>query len=335
MTSLQRTSPPRGEGPLLISIVGPTAAGKTSLAIAMAQALDTEIISADSRQFYRDIPIGTAQPTAEERAMVPHHFVDFIGLEQPYNAGRFAQDAVPWLEAFFARRMDEGRSPVAVVVGGSGLYIQALQDGLDDMPPADAQIRKALNDLHAASGLAPLLAELEEKDPVHFATVDRSNPHRVIRALEVCRSSGETYSSFRKKQEERRTLNPGGWTRNSDRPWDTLTVGLGGPRTFLHDRINARALSMLEAGWLEEARRVKHLREVNALRTVGYPALFDVLDNKMDMDTAVRRIQETTRQFARRQLTWFHRQPGVCWVDARQPERGLDLVQAFMRHGQV
>ena len=319
---------------MLISIVGPTAVGKTSLSIALARSLNAEILSADSRQFYRGIPIGTAQPTADERAQAPHHFVDFLSLEEEYNAGRFAADAVPWLEQHFAQRQTKGLPPVAILVGGSGLYTQAVQDGFDDMP-ADPEIRKALNARHAAQGLAPLLEELERLDPEHRRTVDPANPHRVIRALEVCRASGQTYTAFRKQQADARGVFPGGWTRSKGRPWDTLTIGLGAPRSFLHDRINARVHQMMEAGWMDEASAVLHLRHVNALRTVGYPQLFDVLEGHMDMTTAVQKIQEATRQFARRQLTWFHRQAGVHWVDARRPEDAVNLALDFVQHGEI
>lgn len=319
---------------MLISIVGPTAVGKTGLSLALAQAFNAEIVSADSRQFYRGIAIGTAQPSAEERALAPHHFVDFLSLDEEYSAGRFASEAIEWLQGYFERRSAQGLPRVAILVGGSGLYTQAVQDGFDDIP-ADPKVRAALNAQHAAEGLAPLLEELEQLDPEHRKMVDPSNPHRVIRALEVCRTSGQTYTALRKQQSERRHCHPGGWSRSSGRPWDTLTIGLGAPRSFLHDRINARALHMVDSGWLEEARAVIHMRHVNALRTVGYPALFEVVEGTMDMDTAIRRIQETTRQFARRQLTWFHRQSCVQWVDARQPERAVSLVHDFLRHGSL
>ncbi|MCH1581764.1 MAG: tRNA (adenosine(37)-N6)-dimethylallyltransferase MiaA [Flavobacteriales bacterium] len=334
MTSQKSHFKKRDAAPLLISIVGPTAVGKTSLSIALAQSLGAEILSADSRQFYREIPIGTAQPTELERAQAPHHFVDFLPLEEEYNAGRFAAEAVPWLEQHFAQRQSHGLAPVAILVGGSGLYTQAMQDGFDDMP-ADPDIRKELNALHATEGLAPLLEELERRDPEHRRVVDPANPHRVIRALEVCRASGQTYTAFRKQQADTRVVHPGGWTRSKGRPWDTFTIGLGAPRAFLHDRINTRVLHMMEAGWLDEARAVRHLRHVNALRTVGYPQLFDVLEGQMDMTTAVQRIQEATRQFARRQLTWFHRQAGVNWVDARRPEDAVNLALDFVQHGEI
>ncbi|MCH1575219.1 MAG: tRNA (adenosine(37)-N6)-dimethylallyltransferase MiaA [Flavobacteriales bacterium] len=334
MNPLRGHIQPRGDAPLLISIVGPTAVGKTGLSIALAKALSAEIVSADSRQFYRGIPIGTAQPTADERAEAPHHFVDFLALDEEYSAGRFASEAVAWLKGHFESRAAQGLPKVAIMVGGSGLYTQAVQEGFDDIP-ADPAVRAALNAQHASEGLLPLLEELQKLDPEHRKTVDPSNPHRVIRAVEVCRISGQTYTALRKQHAARRQCNAGGWTRSAGRPWDTLTIGLGAPRGFLHNRINERALHMVEAGWLEEARQVAHMRHVNALRTVGYPPLFDVLEGSMDMDTAVRRIQETTRQFARRQLTWFHRQAGVHWVDARQPERAVALVQNFMRHGSI
>lgn len=319
---------------MLISIVGPTAVGKTGLSIAIARALGAEIISADSRQFYQGIPIGTAQPTPEERSQAPHHFIDFLPLERGYSSGRFAHDAVPWLEDHFERRRDQGQPEVAILVGGSGLYTQAVQDGLDDIP-SDPAVRATLNAQHAAQGLAPLLEELERLDPEHRRAVDASNPHRVIRAVEVCRISGRSYTSFRKQQADLRKAHSGGWTRSRQRKWDTLTLGLGAPRPWLHERINERTLAMIAAGWLEEVQSVHHLKELNALRTVGYPQLFDVLEGRMELDMAITKIQEATRQFARKQLTWFHRQSGVHWVDARHPERAIELALDFIRHGHV
>lgn len=334
---MTRISPQRrrdGSTPLLITVVGPTAAGKTGLAIRIAQALDAHILSSDSRQFYREIPIGTAQPTRAERRQAPHHFVDFLSIHQDYSSGRFEADAAQWLTDHFAERVEQGRRPVAVMAGGSGLYVQAVHGGLDAMPSSPAE-RDALNAQHAEHGLAPLLEELAQRDPDHYAVVDRNNPHRVIRALEVCRATGGSYSGLRKQNASQLAVYEGGWARHARRPWDTLTLGLGAPRDFLHDRIDRRVLDMMDLGWLEEARSVLPHRHLNALKTVGYPQLFDVLEGQTDMDTAIRKIQEATRQFARRQLTWFHRQPDVHWVDARRPEDGLAVVQTLMKDGRL
>ncbi len=315
-------------------MVGPTAIGKTELAIRIAEALSTDILSSDSRQFYREIPIGTAQPTAEERARAPHHFVDFLSIHDAYSSGRFEEDVTTWLASHFADCRTQGRPKVAVMAGGSGLYVQAVHHGLDDIP-ADPDVRTALNAVFAQDGLPPLLAELERLDPQHFAAVDRNNPHRVIRALEVCRCTGQPYSELRRQLRDELTVHPGGWARHRRRPWDTLTIGLGGPRDWLHERIGRRAKWMVQAGWLEEAERVMPHRDLNALKTVGYPQLFDVLEGRMDLDTALLKITEATRQFARRQLTWFHRQPDVHWIDARDLNRGVDLALHFVRHGHV
>ena len=324
----------RASGPLLITVVGPTAIGKTRLAIEIACALNAEILSSDSRQFYREIPIGTAQPTAEERAMAPHHFVDFLSIHQDYSSGQFEGDAARWLQGYFKERIEQTQPPVAVMAGGSGLYVQAVHAGLDEIP-SNPEVRAELNSVFENEGLAPLLAELKLKDPKHHAAVDPSNPHRVIRALEVCRCSGQPYSTFRQTQESQLKVHHGGWARHERRPWDTLTIGIGAPREFLHDRINRRVHTMLDQGWLKEAEQVIPHRELNALKTVGYPPLFDLLEGKTDMDTAIRKIQETTRQFARRQLTWFHRRPDVQWVDARQPQSGVDLAIQFVRNGHL
>ena len=326
--------PRRAEAPLLITVVGPTAIGKTTLAIRIAQAIGVEILSSDSRQFYREIPIGTAQPTREEREAVPHHFIDFLSVTEDYSSGRFESDAVAWLAGHFEDRRKNGLPQVAVMAGGSGLYVQAIHSGLDEIP-SDASIRAELNAVHAAEGLSPLLAELADRDPVHHGEVDHSNPHRVIRALEVCRCSGQPYSEFRKSESDLRVLHEGGWSRHARRPWDTLTLGIGAPRKHLHDRINRRTRLMMEQGWLGEAESVLIHRHCNALKTVGYPQLFDVLEGRMEMDMAIRKIQEATRQFARRQLTWFHRQRDVHWVDARRPDDGLALVHQFLDHGHI
>lgn len=326
--------PKRAEAPLLITVVGPTAIGKTSLSIRIAQAIGAEILSSDSRQFYREIPIGTAQPTLDEREAAPHHFIDFLSVTDDYNSGRFESDADAWLLNHFERRKKRGAPQVAVMAGGSGLYVQAVQAGLDAMP-SDEGIRGELNALFASEGLGPLVAELKMLDPAHHRTVDLANPHRVIRALEVCRCSGQPYSEFRKSQDDLKTIHPGGWARHIRKPWDTLTLGIGSPRDFLHDRINRRTHVMMDQGWLREAEAVMAHRNCNALKTVGYPQLFDVLEGQMDMDTAIRKIQEATRQFARRQLTWFHRQRDVHWIDARRPDDGLFLVHHFLQHGHV
>ena len=326
--------PKRAEAPLLITVVGPTAIGKTSLAIRIAQAIGAEILSSDSRQFYREIPIGTAQPTIHERASAPHHFIDFLSVTDDYSSGRFETDAVAWLSDHFAARRQSGLPQVAVMAGGSGLYVQAVQSGLDAMP-SDDMVRNELNAIYASDGLAPLLAELKRLDPVHHEQVDLANPRRVIRALEVCRCSGQPYTQFRRSQADRKTIHPGGWGRHIHRPWDTLTLGIGSPRDYLHDRINRRTHLMLEQGWLREAETVMAHRNCNALKTVGYPQLFDVLEGRTNMDTAIRKIQEATRQFARRQLTWFHRQQDVHWIDARRLDDGLSLAQQFIQHGHV
>lgn len=332
--------------PLLVTVVGPTAIGKTATAIAVARALGTEIISSDSRQFYREIPIGTAQPTAAERAAVPHHFVDFLSVREPYSSGRFEHEALGFLDEFFSSGRAGADSPagrpVAVMAGGSGLYVKAVHEGFDPMPSSDA-VRAELN-AEAASGgsgegFAALLAELERCDPEHFGLVDRLNTHRVIRALEVIRVSGKAYSSFRKQAQEAVHHDAGGWSRSARRGFDTLTLGLGAPREVLHERINARTLAMLEAGWVEETRavmKIEGFEKLNALQTVGYPPLFAHLRGELSLEEATVRIQETTRQFARRQLTWFHKVPNVHWLAFENgPAEAVALVQKFLRDGQL
>jgi tRNA dimethylallyltransferase len=327
-----------GERPLLVSVVGPTAIGKTATAIAVAQALGTEVISSDSRQFYREIPIGTAQPTAAERACVPHHFVDFLSVQDRYSSGQFEREAVEFLDGFFSSEragadLPAGR-PVAVMAGGSGLYVKAVHEGFDPMPSSD-EVREALN----AENFDGLLAELERLDPEHYGLVDRNNKHRVIRALEVIRVSGKTYSSFRQSAQEAVHHDAGGWSRSVRRSFDTLTLGLGAPRAVLHERINARTTEMLAAGWLEEARalmEIEGFEQLNALQTVGYPPLFAHLRGELSLANASERIQETTRQFARRQLTWFHKMPNVHWLAFEDgPAQAVALVEKFLRDGEL
>jgi tRNA dimethylallyltransferase len=282
----------------LIVVCGPTAAGKTSVAIALAKAFRTEVISADSRQVYRELPIGTAQPTAAELAEVPHHFIASRSIQEDYSAGMYADDALALLQRLFAQH------DVVVMCGGTGLYIKAVCEGLDEVPPADPAVRDALTAQWKAEGLEALLVRLQALDPIHYARMDRQNPQRVIRALEVCLISGRPFSSFHTQLPQ-------------SRAFETIKLGIDVPKRQLDARIASRTDSMMAAGWLNEARVVLPYRHFNALNTVGYKELFDHLDGKTTLSEAVGLIKLHTAQFAKRQLTWFRKDASVKWMSAR------------------
>ncbi len=286
----------QSEKPLLVTILGPTAIGKTSRAIAVAKALGCEIINADSRQIFRGMPIGTAQPTAAERATVPHHFVDFVEVEEYYSAGQFEIDALQWLDQYFQTHK------TAVMVGGSGLYIKAVLEGLDNMP-TDLSIREALNERLEQSGLESLANQLQLLDPLHAKKMDLKNPQRVIRALEVCLVSGKPFSSFHKRD-------------TAARNFDVLTIGLEMNRSELICRINARVDDMVSAGMRDEALTLHPKAKLNALQTVGYREWFECFDGHCSEDDAIDRIKVHTRQFAKRQMTWFKKMENIRWANA-------------------
>ena len=290
---------------VVVSVVGPTASGKTELAIALAQTLGTEIVNADARQVFRGMPIGTAQPTAEERAAAPHHLVDVLEPTKLYSAGTFEEDAVPLLSQLCSTR------GAAVLAGGSGMYVKAALQGLDALP-ADTTLRGQLNDQVRTEGLAPLLARLEQLDPAHVAAMDTSNPQRVVRALEVCIVSGRPFSSFHS-----------GTVKH--RPWHVVSVGLDPDRTELRARIARRAHAMMAAGWLDETKALLPHRDANALNTVGYKELFQHLDGTLSLEEAVELVITRTRQFAKRQMTWFKKDPSTTWFayDASTREEAM------------
>ena len=295
-------------GGVVVSIVGPTASGKTELAIEVANRLGTEIVNADARQVFKGMAIGTAQPTAEERAAAPHHFIDFLEPESLYSAGAFEADAVPVLTSLC---MQKG---AAVLAGGSGMYVEAALRGLDNLP-ADLAVRKVLNARLASGGLDPLLAELKQLDPAHAEKMDVNNPQRVVRALEVCLSTGAPFSSFHKDQDK-------------ERPWRVVSIGLRPDRALLRERIAERAERMMAQGWLDEVQALLPYRETNALNTVGYKELFQHLDGTMPLEDAMAQLTTKTRQFAKRQMTWFRKDPRTTWFDFDADTRTSTLEQA-------
>lgn len=274
----------------LIVVVGPTAVGKTDLCVQLAAHYKTEIISADSRQFYREMSIGTAKPTPEEQKGILHHFVDSHSITEEYNAGAYEQEALQLLEQLYKKH------DVVIVTGGSGLYVRALCEGMDEMPETEPTIREQLTKILQTEGLEPLLQKLQEVDPVYYNQVDKANQQRVIRALEVSLSSGQPYSSFRKSEQV-------------VRPFRIIKIGLTRDRQELYTRIDQRMDMMLEQGLLDEAKALYPYRHHNALQTVGYKEIFDYLKGKYDWDEAVRLLKRNSRRYAKRQLTWFTKHP--------------------------
>lgn len=284
----------------LISIIGPTAIGKTSLSIAIAQHFKTEIISADSRQFYREMQLGTAAPTTKELSAATHHFIHHKSVLENYNVGAFEQEALSRLYDLF-----ETHSAV-VMVGGSGLYIDALTKGLDDFPKVNPSIRATLNEEFALHGIEPLQIKLKSLDPQTYESIALDNPHRVIRALEICIGSGKPYSSFINKDKAKRKFK-------------TITIGLTAERATIYERINKRVDQMMAEGLLDEAKKLQHLQHLNALNTVGYSELFKFLDDEWTLDFAVSEIKKNSRRYAKRQLTWFKKNDAVIWFDYQTP----------------
>lgn len=293
---------------VLISIVGPTGIGKTALSLQLATHFDTEIISADSRQFYMDMRIGTAAPTSIELQTAPHHFIQHIPVEKDYNVGDFENDAIAKLEELYKSKN------VVIMVGGSGLYIKAVTEGLDDFPKIDIGVREKLNKQLEIDGLKSLQFQLKQLDPKAFNTIAIGNPHRVIRALEVCLSSGTPYSSF---------LN----NTSKKRGFKTITIGLTADRAVIYDRINARVDCMVTEGLLNEVKRLEHKKHLNALNTVGYKELFMYLNNEWTLEFAVSEIKKNSRRFAKRQLTWFKKNEDTVWFDYKTPiDEIIDVI---------
>ena len=294
-------------GKTLIVIVGPTAIGKTDLAIKVARHYQTEIVSADSRQFYKEMEIGTAKPTVEELSKVKHHFINSHSITEEFSVGDFETSALTTLDEIFKTH------DYAVLVGGSGLFIKAVTEGFDDLPKADPSIREELNQLYQKNGLEPLKEKLKLVDPAYHAEVDLSNPQRIIRALEVSISTGKPFSSFRFKQQKKR-------------PFNILKIGLNLNREDLYNRINNRVDTMVEAGLIDEVTTLQPYRHLNALNTVGYSELFDALDGQISFEQAIQNIKQNTRRFAKRQLTWFRKDEEINWFSPDQTDEILEFI---------
>ncbi len=280
----------------LISVVGPTAIGKTSLAISLAKHYKTEIVSADSRQFFKEMQIGTAVPSKKELATVPHHFIQHKSILENYSVGDFEKEAIALLSHLYKKH------DFVIMVGGSGLYVDAVTKGLDEFPDVDPGIRKDLNKKLKEKGIVELQNQLKLLDESQYAKIDIENPHRLIRALEICIGSGQPYSSFLNK-------------KKTNRPFKTITISLKADRQVIYDRINQRVDQMIEEGLLKEARKMHPHSALNALQTVGYKELFKYFDGEWDLDFAISEIKKNTRRFAKRQLTWYRKNEELIWFD--------------------
>ena len=286
----------------LLVLLGPTAVGKTDLALDLAEALESPILNADSRQLYRDLPIGTAAPTAAQQARVRHYFVGTLGIGEYYSAARYETDVLALCKELFHSH------DTLLLSGGSMMYIDAVCRGIDDIPTIEAEVRELLHQRYETEGLQPLLAELRLLDPVYYAQADLRNTRRILHALEVCYQSGRPFSSFRSAANFH-SITP------KQRPFRILKVGLRRQREDLFQRINSRVDQMLADGFLDEARRLLPHRNENALNTVGYKELFQVLDGTWELPFAADRIKKNTRVYAKKQMTWFSRDPAIHWLD--------------------
>lgn len=283
----------------LIAVVGPTAIGKTNLGIQLAQHYQTDIISADSRQFFKEMTIGTAVPSKKELASATHHFIQHISIHDTYTVGTFEKEALDVLNQLFAKK------DIVIMVGGSGLYVDAVTKGFDTFPKVDTKIREELNAQLEHNGIEKLQQELKEKDPEYYETVDLNNPHRLIRALEICRGTLQPYSSFVGKNKPKR-------------PFNVVYVGLQADREVVYDRINRRVDIMVKEGLLEETEALYPYKDLNALQTVGYKEIFAHYDGNFTLEDAISEIKKNTRRFAKRQGTWFRKNQEILWFDYQE-----------------
>ena len=292
----------------LFVLLGPTAVGKTELSLKIAEALGSPILNADSRQLYRDIPIGTAAPTAEQMQRVRHYFVGTLGLEEYYSAAAYEQQVMELLPTLF------GETPGVLLSGGSMLYIDAVCGGIDDIPTVEEETRTLLRQRLAEEGLGRLCAELRLLDPEYYRKADLHNTQRIVHALEICYQTGRPYSSFLSQQ-------------TKQRPFRIIKIGLQRPREELFSRINQRALKMLENGFEQEARRVYPLRHLNSLNTVGYKEMFRYISGEWSLPQAIEKIQRNTRVYAKKQMTWFQRDADINWFRPDEEKEILDFVK--------
>lgn len=291
----------------LIAIIGPTAIGKTALAIKVAKHFDTEIISCDSRQFYREMSIGTAVPSSQELAEVKHHFIHHKSIKDNYSVGDFEEDAILFINQFFENH------DALVMVGGSGLYEKAVTEGLDKFPNVPKEIRAELNKEYEENGLESLQAELKLKDEEYYQEADLQNHKRLIRALEIIRHTGKKFSDFRKNKPQKRNFN-------------IVKIGLELPREIVYNRINERVDIMIKNGLLKEVESLLPYKNLNALQTVGYKELFPYFEEQADLDFCIQEVKKNTRRFAKRQLTWYRKDEKVNWFSPKQADEIIRLL---------
>ncbi len=292
----------------LILVLGPTAVGKTDLCLKLANFFKTEIISCDSRQFYREMSLGTAKPNQEVLDLVPHHFINSLSIVENYDVRKFEKDALELLDKLFEKH------EVLIMTGGSGLFADVVVDGLDEMPQIDPRVRAAISKEFETKGLIFLQSEVARLDPAYYDQVDRQNPQRLMRALEICRATEKPFSSFRVKEKK-------------ERNFQTIKIGLERDRAELYDRINRRMDQMIAEGLFEEADSLFGKRHLNALQTVGYSEIFEFLEGKYDKEEAVRLLKRNSRRYAKRQLTWFKRDESITWFHPRQEKE----IHKFLR----
>jgi tRNA dimethylallyltransferase len=292
----------------LIVIVGPTAIGKTALSIAIAKEFDCPVISADSRQFFKEMSIGTAKPTVQEMQNITHYFIDSHSITDDYNVGKFETDVIILLEKLFLKTNQ------VILVGGSGLYIDAVCKGFDNLPEADIETRNKINSLLETKGIEGLQELLKELDPDYYNQVDLNNPQRLSRALEVCLTTGETYSALRKGKTNQRNFN-------------IIKIGLKTSRDVLYSRINERVDDMMANGLLDEVKSLIPYKQLNALQTVGYKELFSYLEGETDLPRAIELIKQNTRRFAKRQITWFRRNEETSWFEPNESAKIITYIK--------
>lgn len=297
----------------LFVIIGPTGVGKTETCLQVAEHLNTPIVNADSRQIFKEIPIGTAAPTAEQRQRVRHYFVGTHSIADYYSAAMYEADVMRLLPRLF----EESSSSTALLSGGSMMYVDAVCKGIDDIPTINDETRELMKRRLAEEGLEAMVEELRQLDPEHWAIVDKHNPRRIIHALEICHMTGKTYTSFRTNSIKRR-------------PFRIVKIGLNREREELYERINLRVLQMMELGLDQEARSMYTLRHLNALNTVGYKELFQHFDGGIPLEEAVRQIQSNTRRYMRKQLTWFKRDEEIRWFHPDKIKEILNYVDSFL-----
>lgn len=295
----------------LFVILGPTGVGKTELCLTIAKHLKTPIINADSRQIFAELPIGTCAPTPKQQSIVKHYFVGNHQLHDYYSAAKYEQDALSLLTRLFNGEEDGIEHDTALLSGGSMMYIDAVCKGIDEIPTVDNNTRELMKQRLTSEGLEALVEELKQLDPEHWSIVDRSNPRRVVHALEICHMTGKTYTSFRTNSIKQR-------------PFNIVKIGLNRSRDILYDRINQRVLTMMEQGLENEARKVYPLRHLNSLNTVGYKELFAYFDGLIPQEEAIRQIQSNTRQYMRKQLTWYKKDESVTWFE---PDNIEDILK--------